>query len=36
MLYAEVRRLFVEDNGMLVGVISQTDIIHAVGSGKLA
>jgi CBS domain-containing protein len=36
MLYAEVRRLFVEDNGRLVGVISQTDIIHAVGSGKLA
>jgi CBS domain-containing protein len=36
MLYAEVRRLFVEENGMLVGVISQTDIIHAVGSGKIA
>lgn len=25
MLYAEVRRLFVEENGVLVGVISQTD-----------
>ena len=36
MLYAEVRRLFVEDNGTLVGVISQTDIIQAVGSGKIA
>jgi CBS domain-containing protein len=36
MLYAEVRRLFVEDDGMLVGVISQTDIVHAVGSGKIA
>jgi CBS domain-containing protein len=36
MLYAEVSRLFVEDNGILVGVISQTDIVHAVGSGKLA
>jgi hypothetical protein len=29
-------RLFVEDNGVLVGVMSQTGIAHAVGSGKLA
>jgi hypothetical protein len=29
-------RLFVEDNVVLVGVMSQTDIAHAVGSGKLA
>jgi CBS domain-containing protein len=36
MLYADVSRLFVEENGVLVGVISQTDIVHAVGSGKLA
>jgi CBS domain-containing protein len=36
MLYADVSRLFVEENGMLVGVISQTDIVHAVGSGKIA
>jgi CBS domain-containing protein len=36
MLYADVRRLFVEENGVLVGVISQTDIVHAVGSGKIA
>jgi CBS domain-containing protein len=35
MLYTEVRRLFVEDDGRLVGVISQTDIAHAVGLGRL-
>jgi CBS domain-containing protein len=35
MLYAEVRRLFVEENGRLIGVISQTDIAHAVGLGRL-
>lgn len=35
MLYSEVRRLFVEDQGRLVGVISQTDIAHAVGLGRL-
>lgn len=35
MLYGEVRRLFVEDDGRLVGVISQTDIAHALGSGRL-
>jgi CBS domain-containing protein len=35
MLYAEVRRLFVEDQGRLVGVISQTDIAHAMGTGRL-
>lgn len=35
MLYAEVRRLFVEDQGRLVGVISQTDIAHAVGTRRL-
>ena len=36
MLYAEVRRLFVEENGVLVGVISETDIVRAVETGKLA
>jgi CBS domain-containing protein len=36
MLYAEVRRLFVEENGVLVGVISQTDIVRAVATGKIA
>lgn len=35
MLYGEVRRLFVEKDGRLVGVISQTDIAHAVGTGRL-
>lgn len=35
MLYTDVRRLFVEDRGSLVGVISQTDIAHALGSGRL-
>ena len=35
MLYTEVRRVFVEDQGRLVGVISQTDIAHAVGTGRL-
>jgi CBS domain-containing protein len=36
MLYAEVRRLFVEENGVLVGVISHTDIVRAVAMGNLA
>jgi CBS domain-containing protein len=35
MLYTQVRRLFVQDRGRLVGVISQTDIAHAVGNGRL-
>lgn len=35
MLYADVRRLFVEEGGRLVGVISQTDIAHAMGTGRL-
>jgi CBS domain-containing protein len=35
MLYTDVHRLFVEDNGRLVGVISQTDIAHAVGLRRL-
>lgn len=35
MLYTEVRRLFVEDHGRLVGVISQTDIAQALGSGRV-
>lgn len=36
MLYADVRRLFVEENGSLVGVISQTDIVRAVAIRKIA
>ena len=35
MLYADVRRLFVEDQGRPVGVITQTDIAHAVGTGRI-
>ena len=35
MLYAEVKRLFVEDGGRLVGVLSQTDVAYAVGTGRL-
>jgi CBS domain-containing protein len=35
MLYAEVRRLFVEENGILVGVITHTDIVRAVATGKI-
>lgn len=35
MLYSEVRRLFVTEQGKLVGVISQTDIAYAMGTGRL-
>jgi Cu-processing system permease protein len=35
MLYLEVQRLFVEDRGVLVGVISQTDIVGAVATQKV-
>jgi CBS domain-containing protein len=35
MLYAEVRRLFVEENGDVVGIVSQTDIVRAVATGKV-
>lgn len=35
MLYADVKRLFVEQDGMVVGVISQSDIVAAVASGKI-
>ena len=35
MLYVEVRRLFVEEDGVLVGVISHTDIVRAVATGKI-
>jgi CBS domain-containing protein len=35
MRYADVRRLFVEDQGKLVGVITQTDIAHAVRTGRI-
>ncbi len=35
MLYLGVHRLFVEDEGQLVGVISQSDIVRAVANGKM-
>ena len=35
MLHADVRRLFVEDQGRMIGVISQTDIANAVATGQL-
>ncbi|MGQ0702957.1 MAG: CBS domain-containing protein [Gemmatimonadales bacterium] len=35
MLYLEVKRLFVEQDGKLVGVLSQTDIVGALAAGKL-
>jgi CBS domain-containing protein len=36
MLYGEVHRLFVEKDGQLVGVISQTDIVRALAAHRLA
>jgi CBS domain-containing protein len=35
MLYLNVQRLFVEFEGALVGVISQTDIVGAVATAKV-
>lgn len=35
MLDLDVHRLFVEEGGELVGVISQSDIVRAVANGKL-
>jgi CBS domain-containing protein len=35
MLYLNVQRLFVEFEGALVGVISQTDIVGAVATARL-
>ena len=35
MLEAMVKRLFVEDRGALVGVISQTDIVAAVAAARV-
>jgi CBS domain-containing protein len=35
MLYLEIHRLFVEEEGELVGVISQSDIAGAVANAKL-
>ncbi len=35
MLALKVQRLFVEDQGVLVGVISQTDIVGAVAAARI-
>lgn len=35
MLYLDVQRLFVEFEGALVGVISQTDIVSAVATARI-
>jgi len=35
MLDGKVKRLFVEDHGALVGVISQTDIVAAVAAARV-
>ena len=35
MLYLEVHRLFVEQDGQLVGVISQSDIVRAVALARI-
>lgn len=35
LLYLEVHRLFVEDEGRLVGVLSQSDIVGAVATAKI-
>ncbi len=34
MLYGEVHRLFVEDGGKMVGVVSQTDLVRALAQKK--
>jgi len=36
LLYADVHRLFVEGNGELVGVISQTDLVRALAAHRLS
>jgi CBS-domain-containing membrane protein len=35
MLHLDVHRLFVEEHGRLVGVLSQTDIVAAVATAKI-
>jgi len=35
MLYGEVHRLFVEADGKLVGVVSQTDLVRVLASRKV-
>lgn len=35
MLYLDVHRLLVVDDGLLVGIVSQSDIVRAVAGGKV-
>ena len=35
MLYLDVHRLFVEEDGQLVGVLSQSDIVRGVATAKI-
>ncbi len=35
MLYLDVHRIFVEEDGELLGVISQSDIVRAVATAKI-
>jgi len=35
MLYANVHRLFVEKDGELLGVISQSDVVRAVANARV-
>ena len=35
MLYLEVHRLFVEDEGKLAGVLSQSDVVRAVATSRV-
>lgn len=36
MLYLDIHRLFVEEGGELVGILSQSDVVRAVATGKEA
>ena len=36
LLYAEVHRLFVTDQGRVVGVVSSTDVVRALATGAFA
>jgi len=35
MLYLQIHRVFVEDEGKLVGVLSQSDVVRAVATAKI-
>jgi len=36
MLYGEVHRLFVEEDGRMVGIVSQTDLVRAIATRPAA